>query len=221
MVRGARDDAEGIRNEVVAVLAPMGLRLSATKPKVCHRDEGFDFLGSRVQRRAWRRRANKRVVYSYPSKKALASLVGKVQRLTRRRHHRTLSDLLRRLNLVLRGWCNNWFRHGVSKRTFGYLDHYAHCAGGRMAEETTPRIEHAHPGPSLPPRMGDQQREDPNVPTRPVRRRAIPIPGHQDFHTLAEHNHNNSGMNTWRAGCARSCTSASRGRAGETHRPKG
>ena len=25
---------------------------------------------------------------------------------------------------MLRGWCN-YFRHGVSKRTFGYLDHYA------------------------------------------------------------------------------------------------
>ena len=27
-------------------------------------------------------------------------------------------------------------------------------------------------------------------------------------------------MNTWRAGCTRSCTSASRGRAGETHKLK-
>ena len=35
-----------------------------------------------------------------------------------------LSDLLRRLNPVLGGWCN-YFRHGVSKRTFGYLDHFA------------------------------------------------------------------------------------------------
>ena len=31
--------------------------------------------------------------------------MGKVRRLTRRKHHRTLSDLLRRLNPVLRGWC--------------------------------------------------------------------------------------------------------------------
>ena len=32
--------------------------------------------------------------------------------------------LLRKLNPVLRGWCN-YFRHGVCARTFGYLDHYA------------------------------------------------------------------------------------------------
>jgi RNA-directed DNA polymerase len=44
--------------------------------------------------------------------------------LTRRKSHRTLADLLRRLNPVLRGWCT-YFRHGVSSRTFGYVDHYA------------------------------------------------------------------------------------------------
>ena len=47
----------------------------------------------------------------------------KVRTLTRRARHRTLADLLRRLNPVLRGWCN-YFRHGVSKRTFSYLDYY-------------------------------------------------------------------------------------------------
>ncbi|MCP4963690.1 MAG: group II intron reverse transcriptase/maturase, partial [bacterium] len=27
------------------------------------------------------------------------------------------------VNRVLRGWCN-YFRHGVSSKTFGYLDHF-------------------------------------------------------------------------------------------------
>ncbi|MDE0168346.1 MAG: reverse transcriptase domain-containing protein, partial [bacterium] len=125
MVGGSRVDAEALRDEVAAVLTPMGLRLSANKTRVCHIDEGFDFLGWRIQRRDRRSRTNKKAVYTYPSKKSLASVIAKVRRLTRRRHHRTLSDLLRRLNPVLRGWCNNWFRHGVSKRTFSYLDHYA------------------------------------------------------------------------------------------------
>jgi RNA-directed DNA polymerase len=35
-----------------------------------------------------------------------------------------LADLLRRLNPVLQGWCT-YFRHGVSKRTFGDVDHFA------------------------------------------------------------------------------------------------
>ncbi len=124
MVAGTRDDAEALWGEVAAVLAPMGLRLSEEKTRVCHIDEGLDFLGWRIQRRAWRGRAGKRAVYTYPSKKALASVVDKVRALTRRAKHRTLADLLRRLNPVLRGWCN-YFRHGVSSRNFNYVDHFA------------------------------------------------------------------------------------------------
>jgi len=109
---------------VAAVLAPIGLRLSEEKTRVCHLDEGFDFLGWRIQRRSWRGRTGKKAIYTYPSRKALASLSGKVRSLTRRERHRTLADLLRRLNPVLRGWCI-YFRHGVSSRTFSYVDLYA------------------------------------------------------------------------------------------------
>jgi RNA-directed DNA polymerase len=124
MVGGARADAEALWDEVSTVLAPIGLRLSAEKTGVCHIDEGFDFLGYRIQRRSWHGRPGKRAVYTYPSKKALASVMAKVRSLTRRKKHRTLAALLRRLNPVLRGWCN-YFRHGVCSRTFGYLDHFA------------------------------------------------------------------------------------------------
>jgi RNA-directed DNA polymerase len=124
LVGGRREHAEALWDGVAAVLAPMGLRLSVEKSRVCHIDEGFDFLGWRIQRRVWAARTGKRAVYTYPSKKALASIVDKVRTLTRRARHRTLADLLRRLNPVLRGWCT-YFRHGVSSRTFGYVDHFA------------------------------------------------------------------------------------------------
>jgi RNA-directed DNA polymerase len=122
LVAGTQAHAEALREDVAAVLAPMGLRLSEAKTKVCHIDEGFDFLGFRIQRRL-KRGTTKRVVYTYPSKKALASIVGRVRALTRRSSHPTLAVLLRQLNPVLRGWCT-YFRHGVSKATFGYLDQY-------------------------------------------------------------------------------------------------
>jgi RNA-directed DNA polymerase len=122
LVAGTAAHAADLREEVAAVLAPMGLRLSEAKTKVCHIDEGFDFLGFRIQRRRKRGTA-KRVVYTYPSKKALASIVGRVRMLTRRSSHPTLAALLRQLNPVLRGWCA-YFRYGVSKATFGYLDQY-------------------------------------------------------------------------------------------------
>jgi RNA-directed DNA polymerase len=124
MVAGTREDAEALRGEVTSVLAPMGLRLSEAKTSVCHIDGGFDFLGWRIQRHAWRGRPGKQAIYTYPSKQALASVMEKVRSMTRRHRHRTLADLLRRLNPALRGWCN-YFRHGVSSRTFGYLDHFS------------------------------------------------------------------------------------------------
>ena len=59
-------------------------------------------------------------VYTYPSKKALLSIMTKVRALTKKARHHGLADLLGRLNPVLRGWCA-YFRHGVSKQTFRYL----------------------------------------------------------------------------------------------------
>ncbi len=123
MVNGTQRDADALWDEVSAVIAPMGLRLSEEKSRVCHIDEGFDFLGWRIQRRRRRGLNGKKAVYTYPSKKALASVMAKVRSLTARAKHRTLGELLHSLNRVLRGWCN-YFRHGVSSRTFSYLDHF-------------------------------------------------------------------------------------------------
>jgi RNA-directed DNA polymerase len=124
MVKGTREHAEALWPEVTTVLAPMGLRLSEEKTRVCHIDEGFDFLGWRIQRRNRRGQGGKKAVYTYPSKKALASVMVKVRSLTCRSKHRTLGDLLISVNRVLRGWCN-YFRHGVSSQTFGYLGYFS------------------------------------------------------------------------------------------------
>jgi RNA-directed DNA polymerase len=123
MVHGSRADAQALKQDVAQVLAPMGLRLSEAKTRVSHIDEGLDFLGFRIQRRR-KRGAAKRVVYTYPSKKALAGITGRVRALTRRTAHPSLAALLRQLNPVLLGWCT-YFKHGVSKATFSYLDEYA------------------------------------------------------------------------------------------------
>ena len=123
MIHGTRDDAEALWDEVTTILEPMGLRLSPEKTRICHIDEGFDFLGWHIQRRNWQGRTGKKAIYTYPSKKSLASIVDKVRSITRRSQHRKLAVLLRRLNPVLRGWCN-YFRHGASARTFNYLQNY-------------------------------------------------------------------------------------------------
>lgn len=122
MVYGTRAHTEALWEEVAQVLAPMGLRLSAAKTRTCQIDEGFDFLGFHIQRRT-KRGTDHKHVYTYPSKKALASITGKVRTLTNRARSATLEDLLRQVNPVIRGWCM-YFRHGVSAATFRYLDDF-------------------------------------------------------------------------------------------------
>lgn len=119
LVRGTRDHAEALLEEAPAVLAPMGLRLSDEKTRISHIDEGFDFLGWRIQRHR-KRGTHKRYVYVYPSKKSLENIKAKIRALTARDTNPSLEVLLHRLNPVLRGWCN-YFRYGVSKQTFNYL----------------------------------------------------------------------------------------------------
>ena len=120
MVAGTQAHAEALWDEVAEVIAPLGLKISVTKSRVCHLNEGFDFLGFRIQRRL-KRGTQEKTVYTYPSKQSLLKILGKVRALTHRTQHHGLADLLGRLNAALRGWCN-YFRHGVSKATFGYLD---------------------------------------------------------------------------------------------------
>ena len=43
-------------------------------------------------------------IYSWPSKKALASIMAKIKAITRQATNQPLSDLLRQINAALRGW---------------------------------------------------------------------------------------------------------------------
>ncbi len=122
MVAGTRADAEALRAEAAAVLAPMGLRLSEEKTTITHIDEGLDFLGWRIQRQR-KRGTEERYVYTYPSKAALAAVKAKVRALTTGHTDLSLAAVLYMVNPVLRGW-TTYFRPGVSSATFGYLDHF-------------------------------------------------------------------------------------------------
>ncbi|WUP71154.1 group II intron reverse transcriptase/maturase [Streptomyces sp. NBC_00258] len=122
LVWGTREDAEAVRDEVASVLVPMGLTLSEEKTFITHIDEGFDFLGWHIQRHL-KRGTDRRYVYNYPSKKALNAVKEKVKKMCRSSTNLPFTALLHQLNPVLFGWCN-YFRPGVSKVTFQYLNHY-------------------------------------------------------------------------------------------------
>jgi RNA-directed DNA polymerase len=124
MVAGERHHTEALREEVTAVLAPLGLRLAPDKTRTVHIDEGFDFLGFQI-RRMRKRGTNKHYVYTKPSKKSIQKVKDKVTAKTyRSTRHQDLAELILGMNRSLRGWAN-YFRHGVSKDVFSAVDSHA------------------------------------------------------------------------------------------------
>ena len=124
LVAGERHHAEALREQVTAVLEPLGLRLAPEKTRVVHIDEGFTFLGFDI-RRMRKRGTSKRSVYTKPSKKAIQSIKDKVKAATyRSTRHQDLDELITNLNQMLVGWAN-YFRHGVSKAVFDSVDYHA------------------------------------------------------------------------------------------------
>ena len=124
LVAGNRQHAEALREQVTAVLAPIGLRLAEEKTRVVHVDEGFTFLGFDI-RRMHKRGTTKRYVYTTPSRKAIQSIKDKVKAATHRStRHQDLDELIISLNQTLAGWAN-YFRYGASKAVFSSVDYHA------------------------------------------------------------------------------------------------
>lgn len=123
LVHGDREQAEAVRDEAAWVLRDqLEMELSEEKTFVTHVDDGFDFLGHRIRRGAWRK---SQVAFTYPSKRSVEAIKYKVKNLTTRSTtHLSLRTLLLQVNSVLRGWAT-YFRYDASKRTLAYVDHFA------------------------------------------------------------------------------------------------
>lgn len=119
MVHGSREHVEELRDQVSALLVPMGLVLSPAKTRIVHLADGFDFLGFRI---VWMRKrgTDKWHVYTFIADKPVASLKRKIKTLTQRLSHLDYKIALIRVNQILRGWAN-YFKHAVAKHTMQTL----------------------------------------------------------------------------------------------------
>ncbi|WP_255725443.1 reverse transcriptase domain-containing protein, partial [Frankia sp. Cj3] len=120
LVHGSREDTEALREDVAAVLAPLGLRLSPSKTRVVHMGDGFEFLGFRIR---WKRKrgTNKWYVYTFVAPSSVRALKAKIRALTHRTSQWELRSVLVKLRQLMRGWAY-YFRHAVAKWTFSKLD---------------------------------------------------------------------------------------------------
>ncbi len=185
MVHGERRHAEALREEVAAVLAPMGLRLAPEKTAVVHLDEGFTFLGFDI-RRMRKRGTQKYYVYTKPSKKAIQAIKDKVRTKTyRSTRHMGLDELIASLNKSLAGWAN-YFRHGglqgrVQRRRQPRMEP-ADALDTRQVQARKPPDRDAGTAPPLL-RPGMAIRLQRGRAHRRVQRRGDPLPLPRQHHT--------------------------------------
>ena len=140
LVRGTEAQAHALKERTAEFMREhMRLTLSPEKTSVTHVDDGFDLLGFRIKRRPWRA-GNRHVAYTFPSQRALRSVMHRIKTLTQRNTtYLSLDELIHALNPILRGWCN-YFRHAASKRCFAYLSYYLWWRVMRWLRKKYPRL---------------------------------------------------------------------------------
>jgi RNA-directed DNA polymerase len=111
-------------------LAERGLKLSPTKTKITHIDEGFDFLGVNI------RKYNGKLICK-PAKENTAAFLRKIRQTIKGNATAKTEHLIQLLNPIIRGW-GNFHRHNSAKRTFGKADHQIFNALWRWAKRRHP-----------------------------------------------------------------------------------
>jgi len=90
LVRGTKAQAQAIKEQTAEFMAKhMRLTLSPGKTAITHVDDGFDFLGFRIQRHP--RAGRLPAAYSFPSKRAFREIKTPHQGADRQSHEEPLA----------------------------------------------------------------------------------------------------------------------------------
>lgn len=119
-----RQDAEKALQIVKQIMDILKLTLHPTKTRVVDMgQDGFDFLGFHFHKKK-SKKSNKLLPYIWPSQKAMVSIRSKIHFITERmRLSNSLSEVIKFLNRVIRGW-RNYFRIGNCTLKFQQLDRF-------------------------------------------------------------------------------------------------
>src|SRR5699024_7839940 len=111
----SREIAEELKVLVSEFLKVRGLVLSEEKTAITHIENGFDFLG-------WTFRKFKGKLITKPSKNSIKNQIRKCSTIILKQGKAlTQSQLIFRLNQVIRGW-SNYHRHVVASQAFSSIN---------------------------------------------------------------------------------------------------
>lgn len=119
-----KQDAETALKTVKQIMGILKLTLHPTKTRVVDMgQDGFDFLGFHFHKKK-SMKSRKLLPYNWPAPKAMKAVRSKIHTITeRRRLSNPLSEVIKYLNRVIRGW-RNYFRIGNCTLKFQQLDRY-------------------------------------------------------------------------------------------------
>lgn len=103
-----------VKSAIAEFLRERGLTLSEEKTKICHIEDGFDFLGQNL-------RKYKGKLLTKPSKKSYKAITQKIRQVIEQHKTVSTSKLIKMLNPIIRGWCN-YHKKVISSRVFARLD---------------------------------------------------------------------------------------------------
>ena len=113
---------------MVSILQRLGLRLHPKKTRMVNLSwgkEGFEFLGHHLRKMPSYRFAGKWFLNRWPSQKSMKRLREKIKAIVNSSKNgvRHVSELVVKLNPILRGWAN-YFRSGNASRQFAQMQKY-------------------------------------------------------------------------------------------------
>jgi RNA-directed DNA polymerase len=119
----SQEAAEQAKRTLESWFYERGLTFSSEKTRIVNLDEGFDFLGFNVrQYKVSNSKSGYRLLIK-PSKDSVQAIKRKLKEAFRKRRGFRVDSVVGTVNPIIRGWVN-YFRIGVSKEVFDYLDSY-------------------------------------------------------------------------------------------------
>lgn len=126
-----KEDIEAIIPVIEEWLKQRGLELNPQKTKLTHISQGMDFLGFHM-------RQFKGHCLTLPQKEKVHAFLKRIRKWLKANKSATPEAVIHTLNAQLRGW-GNYYRHGVSKKTFAYIDHQVYIALWQWAKRRHPK----------------------------------------------------------------------------------
>lgn len=127
----SKEIAEELKLLVKEFLQSRGLELSEEKTAITHIDNGFDFLG-------WTfRKFNGKLIVK-PSKESMKRVVRKLSEVILKESKASTQEvMIRRLNLIIRGW-TNYHKHTVASKAFSNVNNTIYLLLQRWAKHRHP-----------------------------------------------------------------------------------